>query len=35
MLNQLVSLAQQLRFDLPRAASHKYIAHQIAMLYQW
>jgi len=34
MLNQLVSLAQQLRFDLPREASHKYIAHQIAMLYQ-
>eukprot|EP00040_Diaphanoeca_grandis_P017173 m.89221 g.89221 ORF g.89221 m.89221 type:complete len:257 (-) comp26276_c0_seq1:237-1007(-) len=34
MLNQLVSIAEQLKSDLTRPATHKYIAHQIAILYQ-
>jgi len=34
MLNQLVTLAGQIRHDLLYLSNHKYIAHQVAMMYQ-
>ena len=34
MLNQLVCLARQIQHELFRMPSHKYVAHQVAMLYQ-
>ena len=33
-LNQLLHMATQLQRDAPIAANHKYLAHQIALLYQ-
>jgi len=33
-LNQLVSMSMQLRLDVNSLRSHKFIAHQIALLYQ-
>lgn len=34
MLNQLVALARQIKHDLFHLENHKYVAHQVAMLYQ-
>jgi len=34
LLNQLSNIAAQLRHDIVRYRNHKYIAHQIALLYQ-
>lgn len=31
--NQVQSLAKQMRHDVVHAPSHKYIAHQLALLY--
>jgi len=34
VLNQLVSVAKQILHDLESLSNHKYIAHQVALLYQ-